>query len=217
MKKNSILLKTIDTYRRSNFLIKIYTWIRYITCPFLRIEQFVPKKGLIIDYGCGYGIFSNILSILSREREIYGFDISQTRIEEAEKIITKDKKINFLSDKNKIEALIKISDCVTMIDVICYFPEHEKEKILKSVYNNFKAGSILIIKDIQKKISIKYFWNYIQEIFAVKIIKITKADSLNFFNSEYMCNLLQNIGFKVRVVDISKNYLYPHILYFCTK
>lgn len=217
VEKIDVLSKIINIYRKSSFFIKIYLWIRYKTCPFLRIEQFVPKKGLIIDYGCGYGIFTHILSILSSEREIHGFDISKPRINEAKKTIRIDKKINFLDDNNQIEDIIKISDCLTMLDVICYFPNQEKEKIFESLHKNLRKNSILIIKDIQKKISTKYFWNYIQEIFAVKIIKITKADSLNFCNSKYMCNLLQDIGFKVRVVDISKNYLYPHILYICTK
>lgn len=217
MGKISLFLKIIDVYRKSSFFIKVYTWVRYKTCPFLRIEQFVPKEGLIIDYGCGYGLFSHILSILSCKREIYGFDISKTRIEEAKKAISIDRKIIFLSDKNHTEDIIRISDCIVMLDVICYFSNQERKEILKSFYKNLKKGSILIIKDVQKKISIKYFWLYIQEIIAVKIIKITDADSLNFFNCEYMHNLLKAVGFKVSVVDISKNYLYPHILYFCTK
>lgn len=215
--ETGIFSKIIDIYRKSSFLIRAYIWVRYKTCPFLDIERFIPREGLIIDYGCGHGVFSHILSILSCKREIYGFDISKTRIEEAKKTISIDRKISFSSDKNKIEDIIKISDCIVMLDVICYFPNQEREEILKSFYKNLKEGSILIIKDVQKKLSIKYFWNYIQEIIAVKIIKITEADSLNFFNCEYMHNLIKDVGFKVKVVDISKNYLYPHILYLCTK
>lgn len=212
-----MLAKIINIYKKFSFLTKIHIWVRYKTCPFLDIEQFIPKEGLIVDYGCGFGIFAHILSILSPKRKIFAFDISKTKIEEAKNTVNIDRRINFSSDKNQIEEMIKSADCVALLDVICYFSNQEREKALKSFYKNLKKGSILIIKDVQKKFSIKYFLLFFQEIIAVKIIKITEADSLNFFNCEYLHNLIKGIGFKVKVVDLSKNYLYPHILYFCTK
>jgi 2-polyprenyl-3-methyl-5-hydroxy-6-metoxy-1,4-benzoquinol methylase len=216
MKKDKILSKIINIYRDSGFFIKVYLWIRYNTCPFLAIERFIPKQGLILDYGCGYGIFSHILSILSSKREIYGFDISKTRVKEANKTSLAGK-INFSSDKNQLAGIIKSADCIAMLDCLSYFSDQKREAILESFYNDLKEGAVLIIKDIEKKPSLKYFWNYFQEIIAVKMIKMTKADLLNFFDRQDMCNLLKNTGFKVKVFDLSKQYLYPHILYFCIK
>jgi hypothetical protein len=80
-----------------------------------------------------------------------------------------------------------------------------------------KEEAILVIKDIQKKLSIKYSWLYLQELIAVKLLKITEARLLNFFNADYFSGLLKDIGFEVQIVDISKNYLYPHILFICRK
>ena len=52
----------MDIYKYSSLLTRLHVWIRVKTCPFLEIEKLIPKDGQIIDYGCGHGVFSHILS-----------------------------------------------------------------------------------------------------------------------------------------------------------
>ena len=79
-------------YKDTGIFNRIYVKIKIRICPFLKLEEFVPKKGRIIDLGCGVGLFANIMALGSRERIIEASDISRRKIDVAEKTID-DKKI----------------------------------------------------------------------------------------------------------------------------
>lgn len=217
--KNSddIYSRIFVLYQNSSILTKFHVWLRLKTCPFFSIEKFIPKEGIIMDYGCGHGIFAYMLSFMSPNRKIYGVDISTHKLKEAQKVAG-NYAIQFLDgDKKYIESLIEHLDCIAMLDVLCYFEDKERREMLERFYKKLKPGAWLIIKDIQRSLSLKFMWLYLQEIIAVKLLRITRAGSLNFFSSGYLSNLLKNIGFGVAVVDLSQKYPYPHILYVCRK
>ncbi len=206
----------LNIYRHNTLLTRLHVWIRFKSCPFLTIERIIPKAGMIIDYGCGHGIFSHILSRMSADRMVYGIDASISKIEEAKKTLTQEKNLKFLNDTD-IDSLIKVADCIALLDVICYFSKKEQEHILRKFYQHLKQGAILIIKDINKEFSLKFIWLYLQEIIADKILKITQGSYLNFLNADYLSNLLRDIGLEVNMVKLDKNYLYPHIAFICKK
>jgi len=206
----------LNIYRHNTLFDRLHVWIRFKTCPFLAIERFIPKTGMIIDYGCGHGIFSHILSMMSADRIVYGVDASISKIEAAKKTVTQENNLKFLNNTD-IDSLIKVADCIALLDVICYFSKREQENILRRFYQHLKQGAILIIKDINKEFSLKFIWLYLQEIIAVKILKITQGSYLNFLNAGYLSNLLKDIGFEVNMVKLDKNYLYPHIAFICKK
>jgi 2-polyprenyl-3-methyl-5-hydroxy-6-metoxy-1,4-benzoquinol methylase len=206
----------LNIYRHNTLLGRLHVWIRFKTCPFLTIERLIPKAGVIIDYGCGHGIFSHILSMMSADRMVYGIDASISKIEEAKKTLLNENNLKFLNNTD-IDSLIKVADCIALLDVICYFSKREQENILRKFYQHLKQGAILIIKDINKEFSLKFIWLSLQEIIAVKILKITQGSCLNFLNTSYLSNLLKDIGFEVNMVKLDKNYLYPHIALICKK
>lgn len=208
--------RLMDIYKHHSLLARLHVWIRVNTCPFFAVEKFIPKKGRIIDYGCGHGVFSHILSLTSPDREVYGIDISKRKIEEARKTIANNGRIKFLDDV-KIDNLIEKADCITILDVLCYFSDKERRELLKKFYKILKPKAKLIIKDMRKSFSIKYAWLYLQEFVAIKIFGITKASSLNFFTVKHLSRLLIDIGFNVRVIDMERKYLYPHVAFICRK
>ena len=77
------LLKIIRLYKAS-FNIKLFLLLRNLHLSYSRIESLVPRKGLIIDLGCGYGFFPNLLAYLSQERKIVGVELSKRKIKYAD-------------------------------------------------------------------------------------------------------------------------------------
>src|SRR5256885_15341987 len=52
------------TYRGHGFRTRAHTLLRFLTCPFNRIIEFVPRGATVLDIGAGHGVFS----VLARER-----------------------------------------------------------------------------------------------------------------------------------------------------
>lgn len=203
-------------YKNNDFFTKLHVFLRYHTCPLLVIEKFVPPQGLVIDYGCGHGVFSHVLSLTAPHRRIYAVDVSEAKVRAAKKTIINNGEIIFSSDVN-IEKVLEEADCLVMLDVLCYSSEKEIKQKLSSYFNHMRTGTRLIIKDIQRLNSAKYFWLYVQEFIFVKLLRRTQAASMNFFTKIHMMNLLRDLGFKVEAHDLSRGYAYPHILYLCWK
>lgn len=214
---NSFDSNLLKIYKNCRPCTKLHLLARFYTCPFFEVETYVPMNGLILDYGCGHGIFSHILSRLSEERRVFGYDISSPKINQAMKSSENNLRPRFIENSFEAESLIKKADCIVFLDVFYCYPTGEREEFLKWLYANIKPGAILIIKDQDRQLSVKFLFLYLQEILAVMVLKITKSKGLFFFSKEYLLDLLKGIGFSVEVQDLSKGYLYPHIAFICRK
>jgi len=115
------------------------------------------------------------------------------------------------------ESTVRQADSIVMLDVACYFSDSERGKLLQNIYADLKKGAVLIIKDVCREFSWKYAWVYLQEMIAVKLLKLTEASQLNFYKEETFSSLLRKIGFSVQVLDLDKGYGYPHKAFICTK
>jgi len=64
-------------------IIRSYVWARFVIIHIDILEmldRLVPKRGRILDMGCGFGLFSLFLAMRSPERSIHGVDLSAKRI-----------------------------------------------------------------------------------------------------------------------------------------
>jgi len=206
-------------YQSANFRDRLIIFARLIfsTSPIIDIlEQYLPKDGLIIDLGCGYGIISHLLSFSHSKRQIIGFDISQTRIESAQKTISNN--IQFqLADIR--DAKIPACNAVIIIDILYLLPYHDQEKVLIKCFEKLNHDGILIIKDTDKSAIWKFRYTYIEEKIKTKLGlygKEIKGISLNYRTKGDFTSLLKEIGFDVDII-YKKQILYPGIFYICKK
>lgn len=189
---------------------KIYIKLRWRLCPFGIIEKFLPKKGIILDIGCGYGMLANLIALKSKEREVYGFDLSQRRITIAKKSIKNRKNIHFEA-KHVKDLKLGSCDAIVMSDFLHHIPYNEQKAVIKQVYLKLKNKGVMLIQDIAKKPAWKYR-------FAASIDNI-----LNFFPELYYIDIkafkafLEKNGFMVTVIRVDKGLPLPDVLFVCKK
>lgn len=99
-------------------------------------EQLKGKKELnILDFGCGSGYGSKLLSLACPNSNIVGYDISKEAIEYAEQN-NSNLNILFTTDKQMLE---KKYDVIIMMDCIEHLEQKEIDKILNLLTKNKKA------------------------------------------------------------------------------
>jgi 2-polyprenyl-3-methyl-5-hydroxy-6-metoxy-1,4-benzoquinol methylase len=203
-------------YSQSDFVTKSYLRIKLKICPLVRLETFFPKKGKIVDLGCGNGLFPNILGIGSYQRHIVGADMDEKKIMAAER--TKGRLANIEYSVGNIVAMdYPSADVFSLIDVLYLIPYEEQEVILNKCAEALTPEGTLIIKEMDTRPRWKHIWNYCQETLAVKIIGFTLGEKFYFRSRDNFESLLKGLGFRVSTVRLDKGYWYPHIVYICTQ
>jgi len=190
---------------------KLYLKLRPLIVPFGNVEKYVPKKGNVVDIGCGYGIFANYLALQSTNRNVVGIDLNEKRISLANKIYSNLPNLNFIcGDITNIQ--IPSTDVITVIDVLHHIPTADLQvKFLNSCYAALSNGGKLIVKDVDTRPMWKYLFNFIHDFL------MTRGEPVLYQDQKTVNKFLNQIGFKVEKILKIRNYPYAHILYVANK
>jgi len=203
-------------YRESGIAIKAYLRIKLKICPLLSLETLFPSRGRIVDLGCGNGLFPNILSLGSGDRQITGIDLDKKKLAVAGQTKAGNARIDY-EPGDLVDIAYPAADVFSLVDVLYLIPYEKQEVILRKCAGALTPNGMLIIKEMAARPRRKYAWNLIQETLAVKIIGFTLGERFYFRSRENFQSLLSDLGFEVKTVALDRGYWYPHIAYVCTR
>ena len=180
------LLKIIRLYKAS-FNIKLFLLLRNLHLSYSRIESLVPGEGLIIDLGCGYGFFPNLLAYKSPERKIIGIELSKRKIKYADIGFTNTEFVN--EDIQQLE--IVDCDTIVLVHVLHHLPSFEsQEKLLMECYEKLRKGARIIVVEID----LRPLWKFWFTKFIDHVLYF--GDKFYFRNQEQTRELLSKTGYR---------------------
>jgi len=205
-------------FRGAGPATKAYLRIKFKICPLLAVEPHVPRRGRIVDLGCGNGLFAAILTVGSAERRVTGFDLDPKKIRVAEGLKTANIWSNLDFRLGNIAAMdFPRADVFTLVDVLYLIPFSDQNAILRRCARSLAPGGLLLIKEMDMRPRWKYACNWVQETLAVKVMGFTLGSRFYFRSCLDFLNILSSLGFETTVVALDRGYWYPHILYLCRK
>lgn len=140
-----VLAKVKRLYWGLNW-VGIYTYWRYWEYPrYIKMEKMLPKKGIIIDLGCGYGIFTNFLAASGPQRKIIAMEFNKDKISVAKKGFPN---VRYLTqDITKIKA--PKADAIILMHVLHHLGSYqEQEELLAVCVEKLKKGGTLLIDEV---------------------------------------------------------------------
>lgn len=215
MNPNKTLKKEVlALYKDIGLMDKIHMWIRYSLCPFDYLETYLPKEGRVLDFGCGHGIFANLLSLKSLRRKVVGIDPSEAKIEAAIKSINSRQNIKFI--KKEFEQLAEGKfDAITIIDVLYLIPCNEQDKILSICRTYLDNGGLLMIKETVSSNSLRFVIASLEEWIMVKILKKTLGGGDFYYRSEEeWVGFLIRLGYQCKSIKLKT--FAPSCLFICS-
>ena len=214
MDKKALARKTISLYAEAG-LKSIFSRIRFWDAPYFEVEALVPKKGYIVDIGCGEGIFSNFLALTSSKRKVLGVEIDKKRLAIADRGV---KNVSFTSgDATKFK--FKNTDAVVLFHLLHHLPSYkDQEKTLDFCYQGLKKGGKLIIVEIDVKPTFKYFLSWFTDHFLVPLLFENRFYSPIYFRKKAeWTKLLKSYGFAISTHLAEKDKPFSHIIFVCKK
>lgn len=168
-------------------------------------HDLIPKKARITDIGCGYGLMSNMLHLLSKEREIVGVDYDEEKIKVAQEGYLKNERIRFeVADASQFN--LPESDVFILSDVLHYLTPKEQETLLEQCLQQLATNGIVLIRDGDSDLQERHESTLWTERFSTKIFSFNKVNraQLTFFSGQWLAQFAQQHGLTIERKEVSK-------------
>jgi 2-polyprenyl-3-methyl-5-hydroxy-6-metoxy-1,4-benzoquinol methylase len=174
------------------------------------IGQYLPKRGRILDLGCGFGLFSLYFASQEPGRVLRGVDIDERRISYARKSAGDLKLVNVsyaIGDVLEWDGEAGF-DAIYILDMIHHLPQHAVKGFLEGLRDRLVPGGTLVIKEVAYRPAWKRWFTW-----ALDRLMVGWNEPIRYWPEEELMALVEDLGFEVyrhRLKDILP---YPHILY----
>jgi 2-polyprenyl-6-hydroxyphenyl methylase/3-demethylubiquinone-9 3-methyltransferase len=208
--------RLMHLFERLPLMERLFVRARWASAPLEAFCSRVPS-GLIAEVGCGHGLLTALLAVDRPDRRLVGVDPDPRKIAWAS--LGPGTLANVLLRQGNIECLSPEFDgrldAIVIADVLYLLPVSEWVKFLARCRLLLRPGGWLLLKETEARSSWKYLKCVAQEWVMVKLLQRTRdSGGLNLKPRAYVEELLRQTGFELReVVDLSRGYTTPHILF----
>ncbi len=123
-------------------------------CPFSVMEEYLPKKGTIVDFGCGEGVYTQYLARVSKHRNVIGIDSNKQKITLAKQSSKEISNIEFLN-QNALSCSIRTISGATFSDFLHHMTYEDQLILLKKIAGKLKRDGVIVIKEINASSTIR--------------------------------------------------------------
>lgn len=166
------------------------------------VERYVPRKGFVVDLGCGHGLFACLLRETSPTRRVLGIDLDERKIAVARSAIQDTQWLRFEVGDIVRDAPPRC-DAVTIVDVLYLLPPDEQELVLRNAAAALAEGAPLVVKGQERRRDPRYAMTYAQELVTVSL-GLTRGGGRRFHfpSREEALAMFDRAGFLVDVVEM---------------
>ena len=203
---------------------RLHQVARSFVSPFRAVLDRIPPAKepvsvpVIIDLGCGHGIF---LALVKRDRpeiELVGIDLSESKIASARKAFeASGLKVRELAVRNIADFEPGSADTITILDVLYLVPLERWSDIFEKCHAALRPGGVLLVKEMNREKRFKFFLLWLEETLAVKMLRITMGEQFTFPPPSEFRVRLENAGFAVEQTPVDRGYHVPHMLWAAKK
>lgn len=214
MEEGSLVSKTIKLYANSGWK-RWFAYIRFWDAPYIEVEGLIPKKGTVLELGCGEGLFSNFIALRERKRNVIGIEIDEKRVSIANRGLKNTK--FFKGDATSCS--FQKPDTIVMMHLLHHLNSFEdQETLIERCGKELKKGKMLIIVEVEPKLSWKYLITWATDHFLVPWIFENRIySSIYFRKSKEWEKVLKKQGFSCKIIDAENMKPFTHVILACQK
>lgn len=169
-------------------------------------ESLMPKKGKVVDVGCGYGFLPYMLLFKSRHREILGLDYDEEKITVAQNCASKRENINFeTADVTNYE--FPYADGFIISDVLHYLEPQQQVNVIEKLAEKINKNGVLVIRDADADLKTRQAGTAYTEFVSTKVVGFnkTKESGLHFVSGKLIRETIGRFShLSLEVIDNTK-------------
>jgi 1-acyl-sn-glycerol-3-phosphate acyltransferase len=193
----------IANYLYKGPVLEWYTLIKMRLEGYYQLfDGLLPRRGRILDIGCGYGFMTNMLALTSPEREVTGFDFDEEKITVAQHGFVNGSNVSFTC-ANALTAPLAQYDGIVLSDVLHYLPDHEQQALLQKCYQSLRPEGVIVIRDGFKELADRHKGTMLTEWFSTRFCRFNKTaeGGLVFPSTELVRNFAVRNQLDLSLID----------------
>ncbi len=198
-----------------SWVIRLYSRGRFTILREIFLEeigQYLPAHGRVLDLGCGFGFFSLYFAAREPGRQMFGIDINQRRIADANEAVRRmglDNARYEVADAAEWDT-DESFDAAYVLDLLHHLPQDEVAPFLTRLRRCLRPGGTLLVKEVEDRPRWKMWFTLLLDR-----LMVGWKEPIRYWPPSEMKALLEGLGFDVKTHRMRDWLPYPHILYVC--
>ena len=168
-------------------------------------DNLLPRKGNILDIGCGYGFLPYMLHYTSNTRNILGIDYDEDKISVAQNGYDKRATLDF-KYADALNYDFQNQDAIILSDVLHYLSESDQVKLLEKCVSLINNNGMIVIRDGIREYEKRHRGTRLTEFFSTRILGFNKTgqQGLTYISSQLIESVAHRHQLAITVSDTSK-------------
>ncbi len=195
--------------------VRAHTAIRWISAPLAEVESLIPRRGRILDFGCGHGLLSLVAARGAPRRSVHGVDVDEAKIEAARRAAG----AAGLGGRATFDVVDGgwrpdpgSFDVVLVTDVLYLLGPEAALDAVSMLARAVRPGGRLLIKEMAPAPRWKVRVNLLQERLAIDVVGYTKGAAVAPVPIGALAERVRAEGFGVTVRRLDRGYPHPHAI-----
>jgi SAM-dependent methyltransferase len=196
-------------YRAAPVATRLHVLGRFLSCPFLRVLDYLPPGARLLDLGAGHGIFAHLALAAGAHGAVSAVAVEP----DGRKVFHGVRRPELRVVNGYHDAVRGRFDAVTIFDVLYRLPGADWDPLLGWARERLAPGGVFLLKEIDPGHRVKALWNRAQERGA-DLLGLTLGEAFSYETREEIRVRFRRAGFEgFQAVEIGRGYPHAHILY----
>lgn len=195
-------------------IVRAYCWGRFgiLRQRFLEeIGQYLPDEGVVLDIGCGFGLFSLYYASTGPRRLMRGLDSNERRVGLARRAAARLGLPNAIYETGDARHFKGDGEASAayMLDIVHHVPPTSVPPLLRALRRCLPPGGRLLVKDVDDRPAAKRWFTWALDR------AMAPATPVHYWSADALSRALGEAGFNVHRHLMVDWLPYPHVLYIC--
>lgn len=165
------------------------------------VARLVPEAGVILELGCGHGVFANFLGLQSPRRRVIGVEKDARKVAVARGRLSN---VEIITGDVLSESLPQ-ADVVALFDVLHHLPSWTaQDETLDRARTCLAPRGLLIVKDVSRSLPLRWRATLVLDTLAYPF------ERFYFLRHEALIAKLNGLGFTTTMVPLWHRVPYAH-------